>query len=163
MISDADIYGEGDDGEEEEAEEPPKPQSKKRALEDISDKKKSQKEQSKKQKAENGEAVAAKAQAEQEEKPKKAKGSEKGKEKEVKTAEQEQTLAGGVKIKDIKVGKGPKAKKGDVVAMRYVGKLTNGEQFDANTKGKPVSAGQNVVSAALLTANLTVSVRAWSR
>ena len=48
-------------------------------------------------------------------------------------------LAGGIKIKDTKVGSGPQAKKGNNVAMRYIGKLENGKVFDSNTKGKPVS------------------------
>lgn len=46
-------------------------------------------------------------------------------------------LAGGIKIKDTKVGTGPQAKKGNNVSMRYIGKLENGEIFDSNTKGKP--------------------------
>ncbi|KAI9889457.1 MAG: peptidylprolyl isomerase fpr4 [Vezdaea aestivalis] len=43
----------------------------------------------------------------------------------------------GVKIEDQKIGNGPQAKKGDRVAMRYIGKLQNGKRFDANSKGKP--------------------------
>ena len=49
------------------------------------------------------------------------------------------TIAGGVTIQDFKVGKGPVAKKGDTVRMRYIGKLVNGKQFDKNTSGHPVS------------------------
>ena len=49
------------------------------------------------------------------------------------------TFAGGVAIQDFKVGKGPMAKKGDTVRMRYIGKLLNGNEFDKNTSGKPVS------------------------
>lgn len=43
----------------------------------------------------------------------------------------------GVTIDVRKVGTGPAAKKGDRVSMRYIGKLQNGKQFDANKKGKP--------------------------
>ena len=50
----------------------------------------------------------------------------------------EQTTAGGVIIKDHKTGTGPMAKKGNTVQMRYIGKLTDGKEFDKNTKGKPV-------------------------
>jgi FK506-binding nuclear protein len=45
----------------------------------------------------------------------------------------------GVIIDDKKVGKGPGAKKGDKIELRYIGKLKNGKQFDANKKGKPFS------------------------
>jgi len=48
-----------------------------------------------------------------------------------------QTTAGGVIIEDAKVGTGPMAKKGNTVRMRYVGKLTDGKEFDKNTSGKP--------------------------
>ncbi|KAH7888409.1 hypothetical protein F5I97DRAFT_1852461 [Phlebopus sp. FC_14] len=47
------------------------------------------------------------------------------------------TLEGGVKVRDVKVGTGKMAKKGDKVKMRYIGKLTNGKVFDKNTSGKP--------------------------
>jgi FK506-binding nuclear protein len=43
----------------------------------------------------------------------------------------------GITIDDKKLGTGPVAKKGDKVGMRYIGKLKNGKQFDANKKGKP--------------------------
>ncbi|SLM39952.1 fk506-binding protein [Lasallia pustulata] len=43
----------------------------------------------------------------------------------------------GVKIDDKKIGKGPAAKKGDKVGIRYIGKLKDGKVFDANKKGKP--------------------------
>ncbi|KAF2244859.1 hypothetical protein BU26DRAFT_522595 [Trematosphaeria pertusa] len=45
----------------------------------------------------------------------------------------------GVVIDDKKDGRGRAAKKGDRVEMRYIGKLKNGKQFDANKKGKPFS------------------------
>jgi FK506-binding nuclear protein len=48
-------------------------------------------------------------------------------------------IAGGIKIKDMEVGTGPHAKKGNTVSMRYVGKLQSGKVFDKNVKGKPVS------------------------
>ncbi|GAD93617.1 FK506-binding protein 1A [Paecilomyces variotii No. 5] len=44
---------------------------------------------------------------------------------------------GGVKIDDKKLGKGPAAKAGNTVAMRYIGKLEDGKVFDSNKKGKP--------------------------
>ncbi|KAL1996044.1 hypothetical protein VTN49DRAFT_579 [Thermomyces lanuginosus] len=43
----------------------------------------------------------------------------------------------GVKIDDKKLGKGPTAKPGNTVSMRYIGKLEDGKVFDANKKGKP--------------------------
>ncbi|GAM34161.1 hypothetical protein TCE0_015r01560 [Talaromyces pinophilus] len=43
----------------------------------------------------------------------------------------------GVKIDDKKLGKGPAAKNGNTVAMRYIGKLEDGKVFDSNKKGKP--------------------------
>ncbi|CRG84528.1 peptidylprolyl isomerase [Talaromyces islandicus] len=43
----------------------------------------------------------------------------------------------GVKIDDKKLGKGPAAKSGNTVAMRYIGKLEDGKVFDSNKKGKP--------------------------
>lgn len=45
----------------------------------------------------------------------------------------------GVTVDDKKEGKGRPAKNGDKIEMRYIGKLTNGKQFDANKKGKPFS------------------------
>ncbi|KAF2115318.1 hypothetical protein BDV96DRAFT_493403 [Lophiotrema nucula] len=46
---------------------------------------------------------------------------------------------GGVQLEDKKTGKGPAAKKGSKVEMRYIGKLKNGKVFDSNKKGKPFS------------------------
>ncbi|MCJ1425156.1 peptidylprolyl isomerase fpr4 [Sticta canariensis] len=43
----------------------------------------------------------------------------------------------GVSIDDKKLGKGPAAKKGNKVGMRYIGKLKDGKVFDANKKGSP--------------------------
>jgi FK506-binding nuclear protein len=111
---------------------------------------KNEKKQNKKLKAEGGLPVAAGTEAPAESSEKKKDKKDKKKEKkeggganekrgidaksEVKTKE----IAGGIKIKDSKVGTGPQAKKGDTVSMRYIGKLENGKIFDKNTKGKPV-------------------------
>ncbi|KND90225.1 FK506-binding protein 4 [Tolypocladium ophioglossoides CBS 100239] len=45
----------------------------------------------------------------------------------------------GVTIDDRTVGNGRTVKNGDTVGVRYIGKLANGQQFDANKKGKPFS------------------------
>ena len=49
------------------------------------------------------------------------------------------TLPSGLVIEDVTVGTGPVAKNGKRLGMRYIGKLENGKQFDANTGGKPFS------------------------
>lgn len=47
-----------------------------------------------------------------------------------------QTLAGGLVVEDLKVGSGPEAKKGDLVAVYYKGTLQkNGKMFDQSNKG----------------------------
>lgn len=51
------------------------------------------------------------------------------------------TLPGGVVIEDRTVGKGPTAKNGSRVGVRYIGKLKNGSVFDKNTSGKPFNFG----------------------
>ncbi|CAH2351099.1 FK506-binding protein 3 [[Candida] railenensis] len=51
------------------------------------------------------------------------------------------TLLGGVIAEDRKLGKGPQAKSGNKVGIRYIGKLKNGKVFDKNTSGKPFSFG----------------------
>lgn len=43
----------------------------------------------------------------------------------------------GLKVEDLKVGKGPVAKKGDVLTMSYRGTLTNGKVFDETGKKAP--------------------------
>ncbi len=43
------------------------------------------------------------------------------------------TLADGLKIEDVKLGKGPTAKSGDTVAVHYTGWLANGTIFDASS------------------------------
>ncbi|KAF4975412.1 hypothetical protein FZEAL_7791 [Fusarium zealandicum] len=45
----------------------------------------------------------------------------------------------GVTIDDRTIGNGRTVKNGDTVGVRYIGKLQNGQQFDANKKGKPFS------------------------
>ncbi|WVQ80674.1 FK506-binding protein 4 [Cryptococcus sp. DSM 104549] len=59
------------------------------------------------------------------------------KEKPAAKAPQKKTLPSGLIIEDVKVGEGPVAKTGKRLGMRYIGKLTTGKQFDANTSGKP--------------------------
>ena len=44
----------------------------------------------------------------------------------------------GVKVDDKKLGKGPAAKKGNKVGMRYIGKLSNGKVFDCKQALHPV-------------------------
>jgi len=43
----------------------------------------------------------------------------------------------GVTVDDRTIGSGRTVKNGDSVGVRYIGKLSNGKQFDANKKGKP--------------------------
>lgn len=100
---------------------------------------------SKKQKAESGKAVKPDAEASDKTEKKKDKKEKKkdavkadGEKASEKKPAAEREVAGGVKIKDTKVGTGPAAKKGNTVSMRYIGKLQNGKTFDSNTKGKPV-------------------------
>ncbi len=122
--------------------EPPKESSKKRPREsDATDSgklSKAEKKKQKKQKGENGEAVEPPTPA-KEEKGKKEK-KEKG-DKEKKPKGETKTLQGGVQAADHKIGTGPKAKAGDAVSVRYIGKLQNGKVFDQNKSGKPVSEG----------------------
>ncbi|AAW42924.1 hypothetical protein CNBD3620 [Cryptococcus deneoformans B-3501A] len=74
-----------------------------------------------------------------EEKPAAAAVAEKPATKKEAKAPQKKTLPSGLIIEDIKIGDGPVAKTGKRLGMRYIGKLTNGKQFDANTSGKPFS------------------------
>ncbi|KIP06138.1 hypothetical protein PHLGIDRAFT_24709 [Phlebiopsis gigantea 11061_1 CR5-6] len=143
---DADELDEDDDSHrfEEVADEPAqaqKPESKKRAREsdatendDSKLSKTAQKKLNKKLKAEGGKAVPAGDEAE---KPKDKKKEQPKKEEKSKEAEKVKTLDGGLKIQDHKVGTGPAAKSGNLVRVRYVGKLPNGKIFDSNTKGDP--------------------------
>jgi FK506-binding nuclear protein len=133
-------------------EEPKKPQKRPRESDAADSPAKSDK-KSKKLKAEDGKPVAAETEkkkevAEKEEAKeeggKKEKKKDKKEKKKAANTEGEkptldkQTTAGGVIIEDFKIGTGPMAKKGNTLQMRYIGKLTNGKEFDKNTKGKPV-------------------------
>jgi len=107
----------------------------------------------KKLKAEDGKPIAVETPAVKEDEKVEAK--EKGGEKEKKKNKKEKkkagdtpgekptpvkkTIANGIVVEDHVVGTGPMAKKGNTVRMRYVGKLTNGKEFDKNTSGKPFS------------------------
>jgi len=56
------------------------------------------------------------------------------------TEGQERTLAGGLKVTDIKVGSGPMAESGSQVAVHYTGWLTDGTKFDSSLdRGQPIS------------------------
>ncbi|KAI0743736.1 hypothetical protein C8Q80DRAFT_1272384 [Daedaleopsis nitida] len=120
----------------------PKETSKKRPREsDVMDTDKPSKADKKKQKklkGENGEAVEAPSPAKKEEKGKQEKEGKKDKKDKVEKKKAEtKTVQGGVQIADHKVGSGPKAKNGDRVSVRYIGKLQNGKVFDQNKTGKP--------------------------
>lgn len=56
------------------------------------------------------------------------------------------TLAGGVQIEDIRVGKGPDAKPGRKVTVYYEGRLKTGKVFDSSKSGEgftfPLGKGQ---------------------
>lgn len=54
------------------------------------------------------------------------------------TEGQERTLAGGLKVTDIKVGSGQMAEPGNQVAVHYTGWLTDGIKFDSSLdRGEP--------------------------
>ncbi|TFY64101.1 hypothetical protein EVJ58_g2850 [Rhodofomes roseus] len=152
-----DMLSDDDNRFEEVADDEPaaKPASKKRPREsdaiatDVDEEKlsKSQRKKLKKLKAEGGQAVTtaeettpadtngASGPEKAEKKGKKEKKEKKEKEKSDKGKEQE--LSGGIKTVDSKVGDGPKAKNGDTLSMRYIGKLQSGKVFDENKKGAP--------------------------
>ena len=119
------------------------PKGKKRAAEKMdtdekpSNPTKAEKKAAKKQKGENGVIIPKEDSAKDTKEEKKKEKKEK--KKDGKTAGEVKELDGGVKVKDVKVGSGPGAQKGQSVKMRYIGKLTDGKVFDSNTKGKPVS------------------------
>ncbi len=46
------------------------------------------------------------------------------------------TTDSGLKYQDLKVGKGPEAKKGDKVSVHYTGWLTSGKKFDSSVDRK---------------------------
>lgn len=137
--------------EEVEDEEPKKSQKRPRESDAADAPTKSDK-KSKKLKAEDGKAIAAETDKKKEggEKEAKEEGGKKEKKKDKKEKKKaantegekstpsKQTTAGGVIIEDAKTGTGPMAKKGNTVQMRYIGKLTDGKEFDKNVKGKPV-------------------------
>ena len=133
------------------------PKTKKRPAEkmDVDEKPteltKAEKKAAKKQKGENGVAIPredtvkdTKGEKKDEKDEKKDEKKEKRKEKkekkkEAKAAGEVKEVEGGVQVRDVKIGSGPGAQKGQSIKMRYIGKLTDGKLFDSNTKGKPVS------------------------
>jgi peptidylprolyl isomerase len=55
-------------------------------------------------------------------------------------ASKTRVLPGGLKVTDLRVGKGAVARAGQNVTVHYRGKLTNGKQFDASyDRGEPFS------------------------
>ncbi|KAG5980297.1 peptidylprolyl isomerase fpr4 [Claviceps digitariae] len=100
------------------------------------------KKQQKKLKNNKGEAVAAED-AKKDKKVQFAKNLEQGPSGAGKQADGKATtgvkVVQGVTIDDRTIGKGRTVKNGDTVGVRYIGKLANGQQFDANKKGKPFS------------------------
>jgi len=98
----------------------------------------------KKLKAEGGKAVAVGEEPSSPAKTDEKNGKDKKEDKKEKAGQkvkaaggETQSLDGGLEIRDVKIGKGPKVKKGNQVSMRYIGKLPNGTIFDKNTKGQP--------------------------
>ncbi|KAF8070555.1 hypothetical protein FPV67DRAFT_1487823 [Lyophyllum atratum] len=114
----------------EEVEEAPK--GLKRTRESDADSAKPSKAEKKKQKKQKVEAATA-----AEALPETKKAEPKEKEQPPKSKAVEREIAGGIKVLDAKIGTGPMAKKGSTVRMRYIGKLTSGQVFDKNVKGKP--------------------------
>lgn len=112
-------------------------------LDDLITKASDSKKQQKKLKNNKGEAVAAED-AKKDKKVQFAKNLEQGPTGSGKQAAGKATTTGvkvvqGVTIDDRTIGKGRTVKSGDTVGVRYIGKLANGQQFDANKKGKPFS------------------------
>ncbi|KAG5927653.1 hypothetical protein E4U42_001975 [Claviceps africana] len=106
------------------------------------------KKQQKKLKNNKGEAIAAAEDAKKDKKVQFAKNLEQGPSGTGKQADGKQTdgkaaagvrVVQGVTIDDRTIGKGRTVKNGDTVGVRYIGKLANGQQFDANKKGKAFS------------------------
>lgn len=93
----------------------------------------------KKLKAEGGEAAEAPAATAAAKAAAPAEKKEKAAAKPEQASSKKRTTASGLVIEDIKTGDGPIAKSGKKCQMRYIGKLTNGKQFDANTSGAPFS------------------------
>jgi len=103
--------------------------------------KKQKKKLAKKLKNDAGEAISVASETASPESKKTTATAEKPKsdkkEKEKGAAGEKQTLPGGLVIRDVKKGTGKAAKSGNTLKMRYIGKLDNGKQFDANQSGKP--------------------------
>ncbi|KAF5017751.1 hypothetical protein F66182_10299 [Fusarium sp. NRRL 66182] len=101
------------------------------------------KKQQKKLKNNKGEAIAAEEKKDAK-KVQFAKNLEQGPTGSTEKAKQDKAAGGvkvvqGVTIDDRTIGNGRTVKNGDTVGVRYIGKLQNGKQFDANKKGKPFS------------------------
>ena len=59
--------------------------------------------------------------------------------KETGTATAAWTLDNGLALEDLTVGTGAEAKAGDMVTVNYIGRLTNGQEFDNSyTRGNPI-------------------------
>ncbi|KAF4461858.1 FK506-binding 4 [Fusarium albosuccineum] len=102
------------------------------------------KKQQKKLKNNKGEAVTAEDSKKDAKKVQFAKNLEQGPTGSAEKAKQSKATTGvkvvqGVTIDDRTIGNGRTVKNGDTVGVRYIGKLQNGQQFDANKKGKPFS------------------------
>lgn len=104
------------------------------AVETDKKKKGGEKEEGKEEAKEEGKEEGGKKEKKKDKKEKKKAADVEGE----KPTLDKRTTAGGVIIEDATVGTGPMAKKGNTVRMRYIGKLTDGKEFDKNTSGKPV-------------------------
>jgi FK506-binding nuclear protein len=102
------------------------------AVETDKKKKGGEKEEAKEESKEEGKEDGGKKEKKKDKKEKKKAGNTE------ESTTVKQTTASGVIIEDATVGTGPMAKKGNTVRMRYIGKLTDGKEFDKNTSGKPV-------------------------
>ncbi|KAG8944272.1 peptidylprolyl isomerase fpr4 [Tulasnella sp. 424] len=94
----------------------------------------SKKDKKKKQKLESGAAAPVNGDAEKKESKKEDKKEKDGKKEKKKTI---RTTKSGVTVDVRTEGKGPAAKNGQKLSMRYIGKLQNGHVFDKNVKGSP--------------------------
>ncbi|KAG2181104.1 hypothetical protein INT43_008686 [Umbelopsis isabellina] len=141
---------EPDSDEEEESDEeeivpaPKTKNEKKRAAEAAADasanKKQKAQEAAKKPEAKKAEAKKPEAKKAEAKKPE-TKKPEAKKEEPKKEQPKATKLANGLLIEDVKVGTGPKAKAGQRIGMRYIGKLKSGKVFDKNVSGKPFNFG----------------------
>jgi FKBP-type peptidyl-prolyl cis-trans isomerase len=85
--------------------------------------------------AEDKEGGAAEAVSEKQDEASEAKAEKKIEKKEIKAKTKTKAEAGSKApawAKDVKVGKGAPAKKGDVLEVNYLGKLTDGKKFDSS-------------------------------